>query len=258
MYMNNIEIFKNEELGSIRTVQIDTETWFVGKDVADALGYANSRDAIATHVLECEKNTVAIYDGNKGNPNQVVINESGMYSLIFGSKLESAKKFRVWVTSEVLPSIRKHGMYITDELLSNNELLEDRIRELQFDRELLEEKQEELEKENKILKKMKYACEYISYESKNESSYLPNLAKQIIKTYIGNNKGKDKLIQVTDEGYILNKREVYKEVSKIVMRKSDIHKLLTVMGVKADTRTIFVSDEILSDEYVYYGFNLCE
>ncbi len=109
--MNNLQIFSNEEFGNIRTVTIDNEIWFVGKDVADALGYSNSRDAIATHVEMEDKNTVAISDGKRGNPNQAIINESGLYALIFGSKLESAKRFKHWVTSEVLPALHKTGHY---------------------------------------------------------------------------------------------------------------------------------------------------
>lgn len=109
--MNELMIFKNERFGSIRTTEINGEVWFVGKDVATALGYSNTRDALVNHVSGEDRNTVAIRDGNKGNPNQVVINESGVYSLIFGSKLDSAKDFKHWVTSEVLPSIRKTGSY---------------------------------------------------------------------------------------------------------------------------------------------------
>ena len=109
--MNELQFFNSEEFGEIRTVTIDNEPWFVGKDVAEALGYANTRDALATHVMDEDKNTVVISDGKRGNPNQTVINESGLYALIFGSKLESAKRFKHWVTSEVLPAIRKTGSY---------------------------------------------------------------------------------------------------------------------------------------------------
>ena len=109
--MNELQIFNSEEFGEIRTVTIDNEPWFVGKDVATALGYSNTRDALATHVSEEDKNTVVISDGKRGNPNQVVINESGLYALIFGSKLDSAKRFIRWVTSDVLPAIRKTGSY---------------------------------------------------------------------------------------------------------------------------------------------------
>lgn len=111
MESNAMKIFSNPEFGDIRTEVINNEVWFVGKDVAEILGYGNTRDALGKHVDEEDKNTVAIYDGIKGNPNQVVINESGLYSLILSSKLPSAKRFKHWVTSEVLPSIRKTGSY---------------------------------------------------------------------------------------------------------------------------------------------------
>lgn len=110
-----IQIFKNDEFGQVRTTTINGEPWFVGKDVADILGYSNPRDALAKHVDDDDRNTVAIRDG-KGNPNQTIINESGLYALIIGSKLPTAKKFKRWVTSEVLPSIRKTGSYTADPL----------------------------------------------------------------------------------------------------------------------------------------------
>lgn len=113
--MNNVQIFKNSDFGEIRMVVIDNEPWFVGKDVAEALEYANTRDALATHVDKEDKNTVVISDGKRGNPNQTIINESGLYSLILSSKLPNAKKFKRWVTNEVLPSIRKNGGYIANQ-----------------------------------------------------------------------------------------------------------------------------------------------
>lgn len=112
---NEIQIFKNDEFGQVRTTTINGEPWFVGKDVTDILGYSNPRDALAKHVDDDDRNTVAIRDG-KGNPNQTIINESGLYALIIGSKLPAAKKFKRWVTSEVLPSIRKTGTYTVDPL----------------------------------------------------------------------------------------------------------------------------------------------
>lgn len=109
--MNELKIFENPEFGAVRVVEVNGEPWMVGKDVAAALGYSNPRDALAKHVDEEDKNTVAIRDGTSGNPNVTVINESGLYSLVLSSKLPGAKKFRRWVTSEVLPSIRKTGGY---------------------------------------------------------------------------------------------------------------------------------------------------
>lgn len=109
--MEELQIFNNPEFGTIRTVEIDGEPWLVGKDVAVALGYSNPRDALAKHVDEEDRNTVAIRDGTSGNPNQVIINESGLYSLVLSSKLPEAKRFKRWVTAEVLPSIRRTGGY---------------------------------------------------------------------------------------------------------------------------------------------------
>lgn len=110
--MNEIEIFTNEEFGEIRTVMIDGEPWFVGKDVATALGYVNPRKALLDHVEEMDKrNGVPIRDAMGRDQYPVFINESGMYALIFGSKLESAKRFKRWVTSEVLPTIRRTGQF---------------------------------------------------------------------------------------------------------------------------------------------------
>lgn len=106
----NIEIFQNEEFGAIRTVLIGEKPWFVGKDVAIALGYSEPRSAVSKKV-EPEDRGVAEMATPSGNQNMTIINESGLYALIFGSKLESAKRFKHWVTSEVLPSVRKTGTY---------------------------------------------------------------------------------------------------------------------------------------------------
>ena len=108
--MNELMIFKNERFGSIRTTEINGEVWFVGKDVAEALGYTNPSKAISDHVNEDDKlNNGSL--SSLGQRGGWIINESGVYSLIFGSKLDSAKDFKHWVTSEVLPSIRKTGSY---------------------------------------------------------------------------------------------------------------------------------------------------
>lgn len=108
--MNDIMIFNNEEFGQLRTTEINGEVWFVGKDVANILGYSNPRDAINKHVYEEDKG-VAKCDTLGGVQELTTINESGVYALVFGSKLQSAKKFKHWVTHEVLPSIRKTGGY---------------------------------------------------------------------------------------------------------------------------------------------------
>ena len=109
--MNDLQVFNNPEFGDIRVVEVDGEPWFVGKDMAEALGYQNPSKALADHVDDEDKlnNESLLSLGQRGG---WLINESGVYSLIFSSKLESAKKFKRWVTAEVLPAIRKHGAYI--------------------------------------------------------------------------------------------------------------------------------------------------
>lgn len=108
--MNEIKLFTNKEFGEIRTMKIDGEPWFVGKDVAESLGYKDTSDALKKHVMDEDKLTRCFADSGQ-NRQMYVINESGLYSLIFGSKLESAMKFKRWVTSEVLPTLRKTGSY---------------------------------------------------------------------------------------------------------------------------------------------------
>ncbi|WP_379946423.1 BRO family protein [Enterococcus devriesei] len=120
--MTNLQIFTFEEKEEIRTLLINDEPYFVGKDVAQTLGYKNTRKALIDHVDEEDKG-VTNRDTLGGKQDLTIINESGLYSLILKSKLPSAKKFKRWVTSEVLPQIRKHGMYATDELLNNPDLL---------------------------------------------------------------------------------------------------------------------------------------
>lgn len=109
--MSELQIFNNEEFGEIRTVEIDGEPWFVGKDVAQALGYSDTRKAVVMHVDEDDKTNCPITDSLGREQETTIINESGIYALVFGSKLESAKRFKHWITSEVLPAIRKTGSY---------------------------------------------------------------------------------------------------------------------------------------------------
>ena len=109
--MNNLQIFENPKFGKVRSVNVNGEPWLVGKDVAEALGYERGTKAIADHVDEEDKDVIPIQDSIGRMQNTPVINESGVYALIFSSKLPKAKEFKRWVTSEVLPAIRKTGSY---------------------------------------------------------------------------------------------------------------------------------------------------
>lgn len=125
--MKELKIFKNKQFGEVRVLDKDGEPWFAGKDVAEILGYSNTKDAIAAHVDTEDKTIIQKSDFptlDIPNRGMTVINESGLYSLMLSSKLPQAKQFKHWVTSEVLPSIRKHGGYIAgQETLSDDELL---------------------------------------------------------------------------------------------------------------------------------------
>ena len=114
--MNDLQTFSNSEFGAIRTLNIDNAPWFVGRDVAKSLGYAKPQNAIADHVDDEDKKGALIQGTPGGSQNMVIINESGLYSLILSSKLPNAKKFKRWVTSEVLPAIRKTGSYSIEPL----------------------------------------------------------------------------------------------------------------------------------------------
>ena len=116
--MKEMEVFKNAELGSVRVVMVYEEPYFVGKDMAEILGYSNASKALADHVDDDDKlNNESL--SSLGQRGGWIINESGLYSLILCSKLPSAKRFKKWITSEVLPSIHKHGLYATDQVIDN-------------------------------------------------------------------------------------------------------------------------------------------
>lgn len=123
--MNELMVFNNAEFGQVRTMEIDGEPWFVGKDVAVALGYSNSRKALLDHVDDDDKTDgVTIRDSIGREQTPILINESGVYALIFGSKLPNAKKFKRWVTSEILPTIRKTGTYSITQTKPDSYMIE--------------------------------------------------------------------------------------------------------------------------------------
>ncbi len=143
--MNELQNFTFDG-SAVRTIMINGEPYFVGKDVAEILGYSNPRDAIKKHIDDEDKG-VAKCDTRGGSQNQTVINESGLYSLIIGSKLPTAKRFKRWVTSEVLPAIRKHGAYTVDELLDDPDLAIKTFTALKEERE----KRKALEAQNAVM-----------------------------------------------------------------------------------------------------------
>ena len=184
---SDIQTFENSEFGSIRIVEIDNEPYFVGKDVADVLGYNNTKDALSRHV-DSEDKTVIQRSENTTleipNRGLTVVNESGLYSLILSSKLPTAKKFKRWVTSEVLPSIRKHGAYMTSATIEQAILNPDTIiklatalKEEQSKNKQLQAVNSELAVNNQIMKpKADYFDELVD---RNLLTNLRETAKQL-------------------------------------------------------------------------------
>lgn len=168
--MNELKIFKNEEFGEVRTVEIGGEPWFVGKDVAEVLGYLNSSKALADHVDEDDKlNNESL--SSLGQRGGWLINESGLYSLILSSKLPTAKAFKRWVTSEVLPAIRKHGLYAKEELLDNPDIAIAAFKALKEEREA----RKALEAENKQMQPLALFAKSVS--ASDTSILIGDLAK---------------------------------------------------------------------------------
>lgn len=155
--MQELQIFSNAEFGQVRTMAINNEPWFVGKDVASALGYEKATDAVRKHVNEDDRGISKI-ETPSGKQSMTIINESGLYALIFSSKLESAKRFKHWVTSEVLPSIRKNGGYLAgQETMSDEEIM---AKALMVAQKTISNKNHIIEKQQKVIEELQPKASY--------------------------------------------------------------------------------------------------
>lgn len=156
--MKDVTIWNFED-NTVRTLSVNGDPYFVGKDVAAVLGYKEVAKAVRQHVEDDDKG-VSVLDTPGGKQETVIINESGLYSLILSSKLPSAKKFKRWVTSEVLPSIRKHGLYATDELLANPDVAIAAFTALKEEREKVKSLQETVAVQNQQLAEFRPKASY--------------------------------------------------------------------------------------------------
>lgn len=201
--MNEIQIFNNPEFGQMRTLTIGDEPWFVGKDVAQVLGYNDTNQAIRKHVDEEDKLTRQI-DGSGQNRDMTIINESGLYSLILSSKLPGAKKFKRWVTSEVLPSLRKHGGYIPgQENMSDEELL---AKALLFADRKIKEKDQQIQQLTEKNEEMQPKALFADSVAASSNTLLVGELAKILRQN-GVDMGEKRLFQwMRDNGYLMKRK----------------------------------------------------
>lgn len=200
--MTDLQIFKNPEFGEIRTIEKDGEPWFVGKDVAAALGYEKPTDAVRKHV-DVEDRGISKMETPSGAQETTIINESGLYSLVLSSKLPTAKKFKRWITSEVIPSIRKHGAYMTPDKLEEVLLKPDTLIQLAQNLKAEQEKRRALEVKMEEQKPKVLFAE--SVEVAKTSILIGELAKLLKQN--GINIGQNRLFQwLRNNGYLIRRQ----------------------------------------------------
>lgn len=200
--MNNIKIFENTEFGSIRTVDVNNEPWFVGKDVCEALRYSNSRKALADHVKENHKG-VTFCDTPGGKQQITIIDEAGLYSLVMRAKTEKAEAFQEWVTGEVLPAIRKHGGYLTPDKIEQALTDPDTIIKLAT---TLKEERAARQQAEANLQAAKPKVLFADAVSASDSTILIGDLAKILKQN-GYNTGQKRLFQwLRDNGYLIKRQ----------------------------------------------------
>lgn len=202
--MNELKVFNNSEFGTLRGVEIDGESWLVGKDVAERLGYSNPQKAIRDHVDDEDRTVNESFTVN--GTMVVLINESGLYSLVLGSKLPNAKKFKRWVTSEVLPAIRKHGGYLTSEKVEEALLNPDVL--IRLATELKDEREARRALESKVAEDAPKVLFAQAVEQAENSILVGDLAKLIKQN--GTDIGQKRLFErLRAEGYLGTRGDNY-------------------------------------------------
>lgn len=199
--MKNMEIFKSLKFGSVRTLTINHEPWFVGKDVAEILGYAKPENAIANHVDEEDKTSTLIQgSGSNYKSKAIIINESGLYSLVLSSKLPSAKEFKRWITHEVIPAIRQHGAYMTPEVIQKSLQDPDFMIQILQNLKQVQERNRALEADNQRMRPKEIFADAVSVSK--DGILVGALAKLIHQN--GVEIGQKRLFQwLRDHGYLM-------------------------------------------------------
>lgn len=245
-----IKIFKNPQFGEIRTIEKDGEPWFVARDVASALGYAKTENAIAVHVYECDKTSTLIQgSGSNYKSKAIVINESGLYALIFGSKLPSAKQFKHWVTSEILPSIRKTGGYIEgQEHMSDADLMA----------KALLVAQRQIEQRDKQLQEMQPKALFADSVCASSTSILIGELAKILKQN-GVATGQNKLFAwMRDNGYLIRRKGADYNMPTQRSMEMQLFEIKETVVTHADGHTsINKTTKVTGKGQVYFVNKLC-
>ncbi|MFU0784267.1 phage antirepressor [Clostridium sp.] len=201
--MSDIQIFKNSEFGKVRVLTKNNEPWFVGKDVAEILGYERATKAVQDHVDDEDRDEVPIQDSIGRMQRTPIINESGLYSLVLSSKLPNAKKFKKWVTSEVLPSIRKHGAYMTEDTIEKALTSPDFL--IQLATRLKEEQEKRIAAEKEIEAQRPRVIFADAVSTSHTSILVGDLAKLIKQN--GVDIGANRLFEwLRKEGYLIKRK----------------------------------------------------
>ena len=242
--MTKMQIFKNADFGEIRTVIIDGEPWFVGKDVAMALGYERTDNAVRKHIDKDDKLMHQISASGQ-NRQMIIINESGLYALILGSKLPSAKNFKHWVTSEVLPAIRKHGVFAVDEVLNNPDMLIKALTELKAERE----KSRVLAEENEVLKPKAVFSDAVA--SSKDSILIGDLAKLLKQN--GISIGQKRLFDwLRENGYLIKKGDSKNMPIQRYMERGLFEIKETAIGIAGGEVKISRTTKVTGKGQVYF------
>ncbi len=249
--MNTPQIF-NFEQNEVRTILLNDEPYFVGRDVAKVLGYSNTRDVLAKRVDEEDKG-VAICDTLGGTQELVIINESGLYALILSSKMPNAKKFKRWVTSEVLPSIRKNGMYMTDQkaydVVTNPNSLAD----------LLQQASDQLKQKDLTIQELKPKALFADSVSASHTSILVGELAKLLKQN-GLDMGQNKLFTwLRDHGYLIRRKGTdYNMPTQRAMEQGLFEIKETAINRSNGTVSISKTPKVTGKGQVYFVNKFCQ
>lgn len=247
--MNELQIFKNEQFGAIRTVEQSGEPWFVGKDVAFALGYANARDAIGKHVDDDDKGVAKCDTLGGGEQNMTIINESGLYSLVLSSKLESAKAFKRWITHEVIPTIRKHGAYATPDTLER--MLADPDSMIKVLTALKEEREQRIALESKV-EEQKPQVLFAEAVKASKTSILVGEMAKILKQN-GIDIGQQRLFQwLRENGYLMRRGSDYNMPTQYSLERGIMEIKETVVNNPDGSTRVTKTPKITGKGQVYF------